>query len=334
MRKNAAWIALAGCLAIACGGGAAETHEEAEASTGGETVARTPSGPPESYLPQGHKVLMRIDVARIRRSPVAPDISSAIRASTTWQALAGDSGADPIQDFDAILVGADELYTNRRVVVLRTPHDEATVRDRVLRMADGRAEAAGAPQAWREVEGLSVISWPMPRIDVPYSLAITGPHELVLAPDDDLPRIAAVSRDHAMRRQGEEAIEPHLTMRASEISTMVVGVPLPRYDGYPDPPESLRAEIDERDGDGAAMIAIHTEFADEARASAGRSWLEQQSAYYAQQMMVRAIGMNRPLEEMRVTQTGAAIDLGTSLTTEEVRRALGLMALSQLAQQR
>ena len=48
-------------------------------------------------------------------------------------------------------------------------------------------------------------------------------------------------------------------------------------------------------------------------------------------MMVRAIGMNRPLEEMRVEQSGPALDLGMFLTTEEIRRTLGLMALSQLA---
>ena len=327
MRKNAFWWGLAALVAVGCGGEARD-GTAGDVTAGGEVADGRPVGPPPSYLPLGHAVRMRIDVARIRRSPIAPDISSAIRASATWQALAGSSGADPIQDFDAILVGADELYTNRRVVVLRTPHDEATVREVVLRMAEGQGTTA--PQ-WREVEGLAVVGWPMPRSDVPYSLAITGPHELVLAPDDDLARIAAVSREHAARRTGDESIEPHLVMRPSEISTMIVGVPLPAYEGYPEPPQRLHAEIDERE-DGAAVIAIHTEFADEARASAGRAWVEQQSAYYAQQMMVRAIGMNRPLEELRITQTGAALDLGTSLTTEELRRALGLMALSQLAQ--
>lgn len=324
---------LALALLIGCGGGA-EPSERAGGradSAGGEAQARAPrpSGPPMSYLPQGTKVVARLDMSRVRRSPLGPDIASAIRATETWQRLAGSSGLDPVRDFDAILVGADAIYTHRRVVVLRTPHTEAEVRQRVLALAIDR----GAPPEWREVGGLSVISWPMPRVDVPYSLVLTAPHELVLAPDDDLARIAEVASDHALRRaQGSDApIEPELVaMREREIATVSVGVPLPGREGYPQPPDRTRIEVDESET-GDAVIAIHTEFTDEARASAAHAWLLEQARYWAGQTMVRAIGMNRPLEEARVARAGAEVDVGTHLTSDELRRLLGLMALSQLA---
>lgn len=330
MRRHTSLVLPALALALSACGGAATEPEPSASTNGGEEVVTVaePIGPPPSFLAQGTKVQMRIDVARIRRSPLAPDISSAIRASTTWQALAGSSGADPIQDFDAILVGGDALYTDRRVVVLRHPHTEAEVRRRVLQMAVDRGTIA----EWHEVAGLPAVSWPMQRVEVPYSLVITAEHELVLAADDDLERIAAVARDHALRRAAPtDAIEPQLVMRAGEIATAIIDVPLPGRTGYPEPPQRTLVQVDERDGDGAAVIAIHSEFTTDAQSTAAHAWLDQQAAFYAQQTMVRAIGMNRPIEEARFAHAGTGLDIGASLTTDELRRALGLMALSQLA---
>src|SRR5690606_27443743 len=140
---------------------------------------------------------------------------------------------------------------------LRHPHTEAEVRQRLLAMAIDR----GAAPAWRDVEGLAAIAWPMERTSVTYSLVITAPHELVLAPDDDLERIAAVARDHASRRApgSDTVLEPQLTSaRATEIATVTIGVPLPGRDGYPAPPQRTRVDVDERE-DGAAVIAIRAE---------------------------------------------------------------------------
>lgn len=330
VRALATWISSFALLA-ACGGGAAMS-EPGAASAGSERTASAPSGPPPSFLPAGTKVLLRLDVARIRRSPLAPDIASAIRATTSWQALAGDSGADPVRDFDAILVGADALYTDRRIVVLRHPHTEADVRRRVLALAIDR----GAPAEWRDVDGCPAVRWPMRQTSLPYSLVLTAPHELVLAPDDELPRIAAVARDHAARRAllpsgGDVVLEPALAMREQEVATLRMDVPPPRRDGYPDPPQRVRVELDEReDGDGVALAA-HAEFDDAAKAETARAWLEGQRQTYASQVMVRAIGMHRPLEEARIVRSEAALDIGATLSAEEIRRLLGLIALSQLA---
>lgn len=320
-------------LAVGCGGGEAEAPEATETSGGETAVAEpaAPTGPPLSYLPASARVVARLDMARVRRSPLSTDIASAIRSTTTWQRLAGGSGIDPVQDFDAILVGADELYTDRRVVVLRHPRTEAEVRERLLAMAIDR----GAAPQWREVGGLPAISWPMDRVSVPYSLVITAPHELVLAPDDDLERIATVAHDHAARREagaGEGALEPQLTSaRETEIATLTIGVPLPAREGYPAPPQRTRVDVDER-ADGAAVIAIRADFASDTEAGAARQWLDAMRAQYAQQTMVRAIGMHRPLEEASVALDGTQLAFGTHFTTDELRRVLGLMALSQLAQ--
>jgi hypothetical protein len=327
-------IALAfGSFALGCGGGPGADEPRAASTEGGELAAasapRVPSGPTPSFLPAGTKVIGRLDMARVRRSPLGPDISSAIRSTPTWQRLAGGAGLDPVRDFDAIVAGGDALYTDRRVVVLRHPHSEAEVRQRILGLAVDR----GASPEWREVEGFSAVTWPMPQTSLTYSLVITAPGELVLAPDDELGRIAEVARDHALRRAAGagDVLEPYLAgRRPDEIATLVMDVPLPARPGYPEPPQRTRVEIDEAEGD--AVLSVRAEFEDGARASAAGRWVDEQRAFYASQMMVRAVGMHRPLEAARVEASGPQLAIDARLSSEEIRRVLGLMALSQLGQ--
>lgn len=335
---------------MGCASNAQPSPNEAsdtESSAGGEQGAQLDT-PPSSYLPQGTKVIARIDFARVRQSAIAPDISSAIRASETFQHLAGGSGLDPVQELDSMLVGADALYTDRRIVVLRHRQSDADVRQRVLAMAVDR----GATPGWREIAGVSAIDWPIvpaatriasadssvqtgaePRASVEYSLVITGPHELVLAPTDDLPRIAEVARDHAARRGADanRVIEPELAaMRPLELVTASMDAPPPAREGYPDPPQSMRLVVD-HDEAGDVHIAIGSAFETESQASAAERWLSERIAFYGQQMMVRAMGMNRPLEEARLSREGTRLDIATHLSTEELRRLLGLLAISQMS---
>jgi hypothetical protein len=325
---------------IGCGDANTQPSSNETASTGntaGGELEAARDTPASSYLPQGTKVIARIDFARVRQSALAADISSAIRASETFRHLAGGSGLDPVQDLDAMLVGADALYTDRRIVVLRHRQSDAEIRQRVLAMAVDR----GANPGWREVSGVSAIDWPIapagePQTSVNYSLVITAPHELVLAPSDELPRIANVARDHAARRGAdvEQVIEPELSaMRPLEIITASMSAPPPARAGYPDPPQSMRLLID-HDEAGDVHIAVGSVFETESQASAAEQWLSERIAFYGQQMMVRAMGMNRPLEEARLSREGMHLDIATHLSTEELRRLLGLLALSQVSSSR
>ena len=327
MRRTSMWLWCSLSLALACGGPSSGSPAgDVTAGGEGDTAAR-PSGPPSSFLGEEVRVVARLDMARVRRSPLATDLGSAIRGTEAWQRLAGTSGVDPVADFDFILLGADALYTDRRVAVLRTPHTEAEIRARVLAMAiDG-----GAPPAWREVEGFSVVSWPN-RGSVPTSLVLTGAHEMVLAPDDSLPRILAVARDHAARRNApEDCIEPRMVARSpAEVSTVLVDMPLPARAGYPVPPQRTRVELDEG-ASGATVVAIHAEFSNDPEAEAAHAWATSQARAFASQPLVRMTGMNRPLETAQFALRGPALDIGAAFTVEEMRRLLGLMALQQMA---
>lgn len=304
-----------------------EEEAATETSTGSETTATGPTGPAPSFVPDGQHVYARIDVARIRRSPVGPDVSSAIRATETWQHYAGSSGLDPIEAFDALVIAADGIYADRRTILARHTGSDGDVRDAVLRMSVAREAAP----AWSEVEGFPVVV-PPSTFPIEHSLALTAPHELVFGPSDDLPRVVAVAHDHAARRSvPDDLIDPQLVFGADEIATLRVDQPPPRREGWPEPPLRYGVVVVEDPTTHTATVRIHAEYASPELCHTSRDFLAQQATYYAGQMLVRAAGLNRPLESAVFTETGSNLDVTTTLTTDEIRRALGAMALMQLS---
>lgn len=318
-------------LAVACGPAPTANDEESTASGTSGSEAAAPSGPPPSYLPEGHRVLARLDMARVRRSPVAADVESAMVATQTWQNLAGGSGIRPVQDLDSLVVGADGVYANRRVAVLRYVGTEAMVRERLLALSVARS----LPLTWSEVDGFAVATMPV-ALPVPHSVVLTASHEIVICPTDEVARIAAVARDHATRRgaSADAILEPQLTFAAGELATMISNEAMEGRQGYPTPPQSYRLHAMEDDASHQLFLYFHGEFATEADAQAALDWAQANARQYASEFIVRGAGLNRPLEALTGTRQGTVVDLQTNMTSEEVRRGLGAAALLQMMQQR
>ncbi len=320
-------IACAGWLQMACGPAPRATEPEGEGAAGptaGAEVA-APTGPPPSFLPEGHRVLARLDMSRVRRSPVSADVESAMIATTTWQSLAGGSGIQPVRDLDTMVIGADGLYATRRVAVLRYVGTEAMVRERLLALSVARS----LPLTWSEADGFAVATMPVALV-VPHSVVLTASHEIVVCPTDEVPRVAAVARDHARRREtaGPEAIlEPQLTFAQGELATMISTEPMQARPGYPAPPQTYRLHAMEDDASHQLFVYIHGEFATEAEAQGALDWSLASARQYANEFLVRGAGLSRPLEALTGTRQGTAIDLQTNMTVEEVRRGLGAAAL-------
>jgi hypothetical protein len=326
-------VALSSMFVVACGPAPRAADEEA-AGGGGSAGAETPTptGPAPSFLPEGHQVLARLDMARVRRSPVAADIESAMVATTTWQSLAGGSGIRPVQDLDTMVIGADGVYATRRVAVLRYVGTEAYVRERLLALSVARS----LPLTWTEAEGFAVATLPV-ALPVPHSVVLTAQHELVICPTDEVARVAGVARDHAARRGalGADAIvEPQLAFAAGELATMISSEAMQARGGYPAPPQAYRLHAMEDDASHQLFLYVHGEFASEADAQAALDWSLANARQYAGEFLVRGAGLSRPLEALTGTRQGNVVDLQTNMTVEEVRRGLGAAALLQMMQQR
>lgn len=333
MMNRRAWLVLVSCvsmLAVACGPAPrAADEEEGPRSAGGETTA--PVGPPPSFLPEGHRVLARLDMGRVRRSPVSADVESAIVATETWQSLAGGSGIRPVQDLDALLVGADGLYATRRVAVLRYVGTEATVRERLLALSVARS----LPLTWSEVQGFAVSTLPV-ALTVPHSVVLTATQEAVVCPTDDVARIVAVARDHAARRASGAGpiLDPQLTFAQGEVATMISSEPMQARQGYPAPPTAYRMHAMEDDASHHVFLYGHGDFATEAQAQEALDYALATARQYAGEFLVRGAGLSRPLEVLTGTRDGASVDVQTNVTPEEVRRGLGAAALLQMMRQR
>lgn len=303
-----------------------EQHETAESTTGAEQVETPSPGPPPSFVVMPSRVFARIDVARIRASPIGPDISSAIRSTQTWQTYAGSSGLDPIEAFDAIVIGADAVYADRRTIVLRHTQTDAQVRDAILRMSVAR----GGTPTWTEVDGLAVAEPPQ-ALPVPHSVVITAEHEVVVTPSDDVARVVPIAREQSTRRSApSDAIDPSLSFAPNEVIVAHVDEPPARRTGWPEPPQRYDVWVTEDPATHGVEVRFHGDFDTPEHCHQSREFLAGQASYYASQMLVRAAGLARPLEALELTEQGTALDGRTTFTTDELRRALGAMALMQL----
>jgi hypothetical protein len=318
----AALLLLAGC------GGAAEAPAPVvtEPTTGGEQAAR-PTGPPASYVADDHQVVVRIDMEAVRSSALSADIGSLVRSYPTWRDLLGSSGIDPIRDFDRVLLAAPAVVSDRSIIVVRHHLGNARVRDAVLQMASQR----GQRPTWRDTEGFPVVEWPA-QTAVPRLVVLTSDQELVVTTPDDLERVLTVARDHAARREGDATIEPALQLEQGLIATIVAdamgetGRMRLRH-----PPEAFSVTVRE-DGaqQGRILLAAQGRYPNDDAAEQARRYFAEQRDFYAGQMLVRAVGLDRVLREANIAASGSTLDVSASLTEEEIQRVLGLFALGQI----
>ncbi len=320
---------LTALLVTACGSSARAPEEaSSEATSGEEALAPTP---PPSFLPAEARVLVRADLARVRRSPIASELESTILATPTWQSLAGGTGVRPVSQLDALLIGADGIYADRRVGVLRYVGTEGELRERLLEASVARS----IPLAFREVGGFAVTPLPV-ALPVEHSIVLTAAHEAVICPSDDVERVVAVARDHAARRAAggdpDAILEPQLALAPGEMATLSSSEPMPGRAGYPTPPTSYRLHAMEDDASHHLFVYFHGEFQSEAEAQAALDWALANARRYASDFLVRGAGLARPLEALTGARAGAAIDLQTDLSSDEARRLIGAMTLLETLQ--
>ena len=312
---------------IGCGGDETPSQPLVEATTGGEAPREVATGPVQSYVTDGDSVVMRIDMTRVRESSLSDDIGSLVRSYPTWRDLLGSSGIDPVRDFDHVLVAAPTAVVGRSVMVVHHNMGNARVREAVLTMA---VEQNARPQ-WRQEDGFDVVEWPA-ATDPPRLVVLTGDRELVVTSLEDLPRVLGVAHDHRLRREGDETIEPTLALDDGVIATVVaseLGDATRRRIQYP--PDAFALELsDDPEEQGRMRIHADASYADAAAANEARGWFTRQRDYYAGQMLVRAVGLDRPLREAVIEGEGSHVDLRATFTEEEIERVLGLVALGGL----
>lgn len=320
---------LALLLLFGCAGNDAEAAEPVVEETAGAEVEpepEVPTGPTLSYVDPSYSVVMRLDMERVRASSLSREISAQVRGYETWRNLLGASGIDPVRDFDRVLATAPGSVVGESILLVRHHLTNAQVRESVLNMSVERSERP----AWRQMDGFDVVDWPADT-DPPRVVVLTAENELVVCTPSMVERVIEVAHDHRLRREADETVEPELQLAERVIATVNVSeLTETTRSRIQHPPDAFEVELtDDAEEQGRLHIRANGQYADAAQAEAARAYFADQRDFYAGQMLVRAVGLDRPLREAEITAEGPTLNARASFTEEEVERVLGLLAAMQ-----
>lgn len=172
----------------------------ASADEGEGTGDQAGEGRGVAFLPAGAQIALRLDVARIRRSPLGPDVRSLLAAMPDWQALLAGSQIDPLEDLDRVLVATPNLQRSRLIVAGSAVGGPDAIRAAAARLA----AAAGEPLTWETRDGAEVARW-YNQDDTERVVAIIGPRHFLICRPEDLPRVIAV----ALNRAADQETDVH-----------------------------------------------------------------------------------------------------------------------------
>jgi hypothetical protein len=279
-----------------------------------------------AYAPKGAQLALRVDLDRVRDSPLADDTRSLLQAIPDFQMILDGSGVDPLADLSRLFLASPNLQRESLVMAGKYVGDEDVPR----RAADKLAASRGKTVKWRKQGGIAVAPWE--NVDTtPRVLALLAPSLFAITRSEDLPRILGVARALAARAAKEkrehatpEEIDPAqalLAMGDNEVVAFSVenakSFARGKTEHVPD-----RVEISIRLLD--QQIEVHTlgVFADSAEAGSALDFWTETQRRYARHPLVALVGMAVPLRETTLATNGERLEAVTHFSLEDAKRIL------------
>ncbi len=283
-------------------------------------------------LPAGAQIALRLDMARIRESTLAPQVRRLLTAIPDWRAVLDGSEIDPLDDLDHVLIASPNLQRSRMILAGRYEADRVNVDAVVARMAQAR----GVEAPWSTRDGVRVARWANAD-ETERVLAKVGPRHFTITRPQDLPRILAVARVRAEEAAAEaaeggeegEGEEPELTgadallsMEEGEaLSVEVEGVRRFVRGMVRGVPVKLRLSVEER-ADGSVRARAWGEFETDAAATEAVAYWEALAEQASRNALVRMLGFHRPLTQLEIAAEELEVHAETSLGPRQIRTVL------------
>lgn len=292
----------------------------------GEAVASLSSDAgAAARLPPGAQIALRVDMARIRKSPVAAEVRSLLAAIPDWKALLDGSGIDPIEQVDRLLIATPNLQRDKIVLAGRYLGGEQVVRDAVQRLATSKGVAA----EWRRQGTVQVAPWANAD-QTERVIALVGPEHFTISRAEDLPRVLAIAAARAERgKKGvrkpaqQHPADALLSMDDGEgMSLEVEGAAQFVRRGRRGIPERLRLSAIERAGERLDVLGTFT-YVDGATAEDARDYWVALRDRYASNTLVSLLGLSAPLSGATVERADSELRIKLTLTADQVRLILG-----------
>jgi hypothetical protein len=177
----------------------------------------------DSRIPPGAQLALRLDLKRVRQSPLAPDVTRLLGGIPDWRMLLSGSGIDPVQDLDRLLLASPNLQRSKLVLAGQHRRAPSFAKQRVEALAESR----GKRVRWHRRYGVKTAPWH--NLDsTPRTIALLSTHVFSISRNQDLKRVLAMakarelrdpSKDEWLAARGAEAL---LSMGPEEVLSVEV----------------------------------------------------------------------------------------------------------------
>ena len=279
-----------------------------------------------AFLPAGSQIALRLDVARVRASPLGQDVREVLAAMPDWQALLAGSDIDPLEDLDRVLIASPNLQRSRLIVAGRATGDADAIRAAAQRLAS----ASGETLTWETRHGVPVARW-FNHDETERVIAIIGPRHFIISRAEDVPLVLAVARNRAAEEEeGEHFADALLSMRENEgLSLEVEGARNFARDrpGQRGPlemvPTGVRLALTELPEQRVSARSRWT-YDDDAQASEAAAYWDTRREAYARNPITQFLGLGGILGRATIVADGDHFDGNVDLAAAEMRRVLAL----------
>jgi hypothetical protein len=297
-----------------------------DASTPTAPLVLADAGPVGARLPPGAQIALRVDMTRIRESPVAEDVRALVAAIPDWKALLDGSGIDPVTQLERLLIMTPNLQREKVALAGRYIGGREVVDAAVRALADAR----GVQATWQTKRGIAIAPWANADA-TPRVIALIGPTHFTISREQDLERVLAIAAARAQKGRAKggpsagDLADGLLAMEADEgLSLEVEGVEQFIRIGQRGVPQRLRASAVQQ---GAAGLLLRATFAyaDETAASDALDYWQRRREKWMGNLLIAAAGLSGPLHDAQLQQDGENLLITLPLSVEQTRIVLGYL---------
>ena len=276
------------------------------------------SGP--SRIPPGAQLALRVDLKRVRESPLAPDVTRFLQGVPDWQLLLEGSGIDPVEDLDRLLVATPNLRRSKLVLAGQHRRGEGFARKSVKRLANSRGKAV----RWERRAGVPTAPWHN-RDQTARTIALLSPRHFSITRQQDLERVLAMAKARELRDAKKEGLvaargpDALLSMGPDEaISLEVEGLHRFVLGSIKHVPIRLRLAVSET-GTNEATVSVLATYASDALAKEASVYWKNVAMFYSQQLIMTLAGFGKTLRRMDFAPEQDRIEVSFKLSADQVR---------------
>jgi len=316
------------------GGERPKNAEKEEDGGVGENSGQSDSGTPvlAAYAPPGAQIALRLDMERVRASPLAAEVSRLLNVVPDWNLILEGSGIDPVADLNRLFVASPNLMRSRLVVAGQYKGGQEIAQKAVANLAATQGREAN----WRSEHGIAVAPW-LNRDETERIIALVGPKMFAITRPNDLSRVLAVAKGLADRlaqrkeKKSKDIASALLAMEAGEtLSLSVEGARQFVRGRTKGVPSRISVSVKEKQ---EKEILVNAEglYDSAEQAKEAKAYWEQIRKRIASHPLVLLVDLNRPLTDATLELNETSLIAHMVLTYKNVRVLFGILenALSQ-----